>query len=94
MGLGFCPEIPIDVTRFCRISRGEALFCLLSEISKGKMTYLKFQGSFSKNHVLNTPVWIFSGIAQCIFHFEIYSHLRLTHILTSNTKQSVEFLYS
>ena len=28
MGFGFWSEIQMDVTQFCRISRGEASFCL------------------------------------------------------------------
>ena len=28
MGLGFWPEIPMDVTQFCSISRGESSFCV------------------------------------------------------------------
>ena len=46
-------DIPMAVTQFGGISRGEASFCL--EFSRFKWHIYTFQESFSKEYVLNTP---------------------------------------
>ena len=57
-------EFPSDITQFCGISRGEALFCMEF---KGKMTNLQIPGDFPKKYVVNPLLFgFFSGIVQLV----------------------------